>query len=150
MAWLWAFLMFPINDVTTTPERPPLFREINKLDAHKNDDLSYKSQTRERQQRLYPDLAPLNSPLSSEKLFRQAVQLVKQQAGWKIIDTDEANFRLEIVAISPVLKLPEDVVLEVRPEARGSTLHMRSKSRVSTNDLGGNYKRIQAFLKLLQ
>jgi uncharacterized protein (DUF1499 family) len=141
--------MYPINDVTTSPERPPAFREIAKLEAHKDEDLSYNMAWRKRQRQLYPELDSPRFTQEPDKIFDRALALVRQQ-GWNIINADEANFRIEAVATTPVLKLLDDVVIEVRPEPDGSSFHMRSKSRIGTNDLGTNHKRIKAFLDLLQ
>lgn len=148
MAWLLALLFYSIHDVTTTPERPPLYHEIAKLDANKDKDLSYKTEWRERQRKLYPDLDSPRFHQEADKVFKRALKLAREQ-GWKIVDVDEANFRVEATATTPVLKLLDDVVVEVRPEPDGSSVHMRSKSRFGNNDLGGNYKRIKTFLDLL-
>lgn len=149
MSLIWAALLYPINDITTTPETPPAYVEIAKLEANKDRDMNYPDSHREIQRKLYPDLAPSRSRLSPEKLFKRVLPLA-QQAGWKVVFVDEANFRLEATATTPLLKFSDDIVLEVRPEGDGSSFHMRSKSRLGRSDLGANYKRIKAFLDLVQ
>ncbi|MGE4130575.1 MAG: DUF1499 domain-containing protein [Bdellovibrionales bacterium] len=148
MSLIWALLL-PINDITTTPDQAPAFIEIAKLDAHKNQDLAYDPKLKARQNKLYPDLKPLPSSLSAAKIFDQIVKLAKTQEGWKIIQADESNFRLEAVATTSTLKFSDDIVIEVRPEGSRSTVHMRSKSRLGRSDLGANHQRIAKFLSLL-
>jgi uncharacterized protein (DUF1499 family) len=41
----------------------------------------------------------------------------------------------------------DDVVIRIRPEAAGSRLDIRSKSRVGIGDVGTNAARIEAFLE---
>ncbi len=150
MSLIWAALIYPINDVTTSPEKPPAYVEIAKLDANKGRDLTYQDETRVRQRKLYPDLDSLRSPQAPVKLFKHALALVGKQPNWKIVYSDEANFRIEAVATTPLLKFSDDIVIEVRPEPDGSSFHMRSKSRIGRGDLGANHKRIKEFLELVQ
>ncbi len=149
MSLIWAALFIPLNDITTTPEKAPVYVEIAKLEANQGKDMAYDMGQREKQRELYPDLDPLRSRLGAEKMFQQVLRHAKAQEGWKLINVDEANFRLEATAATALLKFIDDVVIEVRPEPDGSTVHMRSKSRVGRSDLGANYKRIKKFLGLL-
>lgn len=149
--FIWAALFYPVNDITTTPQAPPAFVEIAKLDANQDRDMSYSATARERQQKLYPDLAPLAVPLAAEEALARVVELAKQQPGWSVVHVDEAGFRLEATASTSVMKFIDDIVIEVRPgDDSGSEVHMRSKSRVGRSDLGANYKRITAFLAQLK
>lgn len=150
MSLIWAALLYPINDITTSPERPPAYIEIAKLDANKERDMSYQEGNRDRQRKLYPDLDSLRSPLPPAQLLKKVIPLVQKQDGWKIIYIDEANFRVEAVATTPVLKFSDDIVIEIRPEPDGSSFHMRSKSRLGRSDLAANYKRVKSFLELVQ
>lgn len=149
MSLIWAALFLPLNDITTTPERAPVFVEIAKLEARQGQDLTYDMSLREKQRELYPDLDALRSRLQASSMFAKVVEVARQQEGWKIINADDANFRLEATASTSLLKFTDDVVIEVRPEPDGSTVHMRSKSRIGRSDLGANYKRIKKFLGLL-
>lgn len=150
MSLIWAALLYPINDITTTPERPPAFIEIAKLEENKGRDYTYTSDLPAKQKKLYPDLAPVVSAQSPSRWFARVVETAKKQPGWKIVNVDEASFRLELVAVTSLLKFADDVVVEVRPEKNGSSLHMRSKSRLGKSDLGANFKRISEFLKAVQ
>lgn len=150
MSLIWAALLYPINDITTTPEKPPAYIEIAKLEENKGRDFSYSNELSAKQKKLYPDLAPAVSTQSPSRWFAKVVDTAKKQSGWKIVNVDEASFRIELMAITPLLKFTDDVVIEVRPEKGGSSLHMRSKSRLGKSDLGANFKRISEFLKAVQ
>ena len=41
----------------------------------------------------------------------------------------------------------DDVVIRIEPDGNGSTLDIRSKSRVGRSDVGANAARIRAFLQ---
>jgi uncharacterized protein (DUF1499 family) len=150
MSLIWAALIYPINDITTTPDLPPAYIEIAKLDAHKGADLTYDSALKSRQVSLYPDLVPLPRDQSAAKVFLDVTKAVEKMENWKVINVDDANLRIEVTVTSKLLKFVDDVVIEVRPEGAKSSVHMRSKSRLGRSDLGANYKRIQEFFALLR
>ena len=54
--------------------------------------------------------------------------------------------RIEAVARSLVLRLPEDVTIRVKPLAEGSVVDIRSASRFGSRDYGDNASRIRKFL----
>ncbi len=149
MSLIWAALFLPLNDITTTPEKAPVFVEIAKLEVHKGKDLTYDISLREKQRELYPDLDARRSPKTAEKMYADVKAIAAKQEGWKVVNSDESNFRLELTATTALLKFTDDIVIEVRPEPDGCTVHMRSRSRIGKSDLGANYKRIQKFLSLL-
>lgn len=55
----------------------------------------------------------------------------------------------EATAKTPVLGFIDDVVVRVRATANGSSVDMRSASRIGNHDLGTNARRVQAFLREL-
>lgn len=142
-------LLSPINDISTTPDDPPRFQAVRDLPAHKGRELSYPRGNADKQRKLYPDLQPLKSSLSAAELFSRAVSAAKMQEGWETIFMSASQYRLEAVATTKMLRFRDDLVIEVRPEMQGSSLHMRSRSRLGRNDFGANAKRIRAFLSSL-
>lgn len=128
-------LLHPINDITTTPDAPPVMS------------FAYPAENKAKQEELYPDLKPLISKESPSELFARAKAVAETQSHWQIVHSE--GLRLEVVVTSTLWHFKDDVVIEVRPETEGSSLHMRSRSRVGRSDLGANYKRIRAFFKKL-
>lgn len=141
-----ALLLTPINDVTTTLASPPQYIEIAKLEANKGRDLSYPPEFKERQTKFYPDLAPLSSAQDARLLFAQVETIARSQKNWEIIVADPKTLRIEAVATTPMLRFHDDIVIEIHSEASGSSVHMRSKSRLGKSDLGANATRIRQFL----
>ena len=150
MPLILAALLSPINDITTTPDAPPQYHYISKLEEMKDRDMKYPAEFVEKQKRLYSDLEPLRSPLVPAKIFEKIEKLARSQKEWRMIEIDGPNLHIEAIAETPLLKFRDDVVIEVRPEKEGSSVHMRSKSRVGRSDLGTNYKRIRQFLEALK
>ncbi len=144
---LLTLLFMPINDITTTLQPPPVFVNIAQLEAHKGQDLSYPEHFKKRLLELYPDLKPITSNKVVADMFKEVERHARAQEGWVIISSDLKSFRIEAVATTPLMRFRDDIVIEVRPEPSGSSVHMRSRSRVGRSDLGANAKRIQNFLK---
>jgi uncharacterized protein (DUF1499 family) len=83
-----------------------------------------------------------------------AVEALVAGRGWAVaaraegaVGRDAQPWRLQAVATTALLRFKDDVVVEVRPrDDGGSTVAMRSKSRLGKGDLGANARRIRAFL----
>lgn len=115
------------NDFTTTYSDPPLFNSVESdLSSIANDE----------------SLSPLYLDLESD----QALLIVKEIAAkrWFVSATEEN--RVLAVATTRIFRFKDDVVVEVRPEERGSSVHMRSRSRVGKWDMGANSSRIKKFM----
>ena len=139
----------PINDITTTPQDPPQFRAILNLPANRNRDMSYPKDFADLQKKAYPDLVPLALSLPADEAFRKVSETARRMTRWQIVSEDPASKVLEAVATTLVMRFKDDVVIEVRKEGNGSSVHMRSKSRLGIWDLGANADRIKSFLNLL-
>jgi uncharacterized protein (DUF1499 family) len=80
------------------------------------------------------------------------VRKAADNLGWQVIEAvppggRSGQGRLDAVARSLVLKLPEDITVRIRPLADGTRIDIRSASRLGVHDLGANAKRIRAFLE---
>lgn len=64
---------------------------------------------------------------------------------WELINDDKVNHILEFIATTMLMRYKDDVIIKITPEKTGSTIHMRSKSRVGKSDLGMNAQRIRDF-----
>jgi uncharacterized protein (DUF1499 family) len=145
---------FPmINDVTTDTEHPPVFVAAIELQSPPGRDMTYKPQIAAIQKAApaYNDLEPLKMDGSPDEVFSKAAILAGQVPSWKITRNDPQTHTLEGVATSPLFKLHDDFIIEVRPaEGGGSLVEMRSKSRDGQGDFGTNHNRIISFLHLLK
>ena len=60
---------------------------------------------------------------------------------------DAAAMRLSFVAVTPLMRFRDDVVIRITPAPGGSRIDMRSVSRFGQSDIGVNAGRIREFLK---
>lgn len=135
-----------INDITTDVERPPVYwlqpPRCGTYDA---------GRFRARTERAYGDLRNLALPVAPDVVYRRVLDLV-QARGWRVVGRDDAGHRVQAVAVTPLMRFRDDVIVDVRPgeTASSSTVAMRSKSRLGTSDFGANARRIRAFFADLQ
>lgn len=141
-----------INDISTDTENPPAFsRSRAALEARGGrvpPDVS--PEVRESQRRAYVLIAPLTLDIDPVETFA-LVQKAAANLGWQVVEAvppggRQGAGRLEAIDRSFALKLPDDVTVRIRPRADGSRIDIRSASRVGRHDLGGNARRIRAFL----
>jgi uncharacterized protein (DUF1499 family) len=133
---------FPrINDITSDRDRPPAFW-VKPPTHHAYNALKYRALT----EQAYGDLTNLELPVRPADAFARVLELVKER-GWRVAAKDDLGRRVQAVAITSLLRFRDDVIVEVRPapEGGGSTVAMRSKSRLGRGDLGANAQRIREF-----
>ncbi|MGO4573016.1 DUF1499 domain-containing protein [Microvirga sp. 2TAF3] len=154
-AWMAvkAVTLPPINDITTDTDDPPAFSRsraaLDARDGHIPPDVS--PEIREAQRRSYVRIAPLTLDLGPNEAF-DVVRKTADRLGWQVIEAVPPGGRmgagrLEAVARTFILKLPDDVTVRIRPRADGSRIDIRSASRMGRHDLGANADRIRAFLE---
>ena len=140
----------PIHDITTDPEDPPAFVAVLARRAGARNPVEYGGPAVAAQQRrAFPDLVPLDLPVSPERAF-PAVEAAARDLGWEIVETAPAEGRLEATATTPWFGFKDDVVVRVRARGAGSRVDVRSLSRVGVGDLGVNAARVRAFLERLR
>ena len=138
-----------INDITTDSDDPPAFAAAAREPANKDRDLSYPASFAAEQRRGYPDLQPILLSQPPAEAFVRA-QRAAGQLGWKTTYSDPASGVFEAQEVSPTFLFVDDIVVRVRPEAEGSRIDVRSKSRDGKGDLGMNAKRIRAFAQSIR
>lgn len=138
----------PIHDISTDTTNPPLFEVLDDTREGASNTLVYGGpELAEAQANAYPDIAPLETPLSVEAAYERALN-VANEMGWEIIATDSARHRFEATARTSVFYFADDVVVRVSPQDEGSRVDMRSVSRVGRSDQGVNAARIREFQNL--
>ena len=101
------------------------------------------------QQKAYPDLAALTTPVSREKVFAAATAAIAQM-GMHLVEADPAQGRIEANQTSLLYGFTDDMVVRIATEAQSTKVDVRSKSRVGRSDLGQNATRIRIFLQKLK
>jgi uncharacterized protein (DUF1499 family) len=140
---------FPaIHDVTTDPDDPPAFSDAVARAPDRKNGVLYPDpdvSVIEQQRAAFPDLAPITVSLTPPEAFDRSRQ-VAEQLGWTVTRTDSAAFAIEAYATSRIFRFVDDVAIRIRPNGQGgSTIDLRSNSRVGGGDLGANAQRIRAF-----
>lgn len=99
----------------------------------------------------YGDIATIRVPWSVAESVARARALAEQR-GWEIAAADPARGIVEATDTSRFFRFKDDVVVRVRPDSdgSGSTIDMRSISRVGVSDVGVNARRVRDFLVELQ
>ena len=136
-----------IHDVTTDTENPPRFVSILPLRKDAPNPAEYGGPEIAAQQRAaYPDIRPLEVGIPPPEAYRRALATARRM-GWRIVDADEEDGRIEAVATTRWVGFKDDVVIRIDRSARpGSRVDVRSVSRVGISDVGANACRIRAFL----
>lgn len=139
-----------INDVTTTPDDPPVFKAAAALPQNRGRDMAYPPAFAAVQKKHYPALAPLILKESRAEAFQKVLRAARSMPRWRVLSADESAAVLEAVAVTRILRFKDDVVVQVRSgPGGGSEIHMRSKSRLGRGDLGANAARIADFFSIL-
>jgi len=132
----------PINDISTDTEDPPVFW----FTATPSD---YPAQNAEPQRAAYPDVRPLDLPVSADEAFAAALALVEER-GWEVLSADRAESQIEAIARSRLFGFEDEVAIRVTETDTGARIDMRSRSRLGEIDRGANARRIAAFLSDLE
>jgi len=140
----------PIHDITTDTDLPPVYVALAAARKASPNGLDYEGgQAAAQQKAAFPDVKTMYSPLAPEALFDQA-RKVAQECGWRLAAADRSDLRIEAVDTTMLFGFKDDIVVQIRSDANGSRLDVRSASRVGRSDLGVNAARIRKFLALLQ
>jgi len=139
-----------INDITTDVNAPPQLLHAASLPANQGRDLRYPgAEFAAQQQAGYPALAPLHLAATPDDTFKRVAATARQMQGWEITNVNTQRRSLEGTATSGLFRFVDDFAIEVRPDANGSVIQMRSKSRDGKGDVGANAARIEAFFQRL-
>ena len=139
-----------LTDVSTDVDNPPAFsRSRAALEARGRVPPDPTPETRARQRAAYARIAPLTLDLPPDEAFEVARRAAVNR-GWQVIEAVKPGGRvgigrIEAVARGPVLRLPDDVTVRLRPIADGARIDVRSASRIGPHDLGQNADRIRAY-----
>ena len=140
-----------INDFTTDPSDPPVFRHATSLPANGGRDMAYPAEFTAQQQACCGDLRPVAVAAPADGAFARARAVAAAMPSWTITHEDAANGTLEATAASWLFRFDDDIAIRVRPGDGGnSRVDIRSKSRDGKGDLGVNAMRIRAFVSALE
>lgn len=137
------------HDITTDTENPPRFAAILPLRKNAPNSAEYGGPKIAAQQlAAYPDIKPLLLTIPPAQAFDRALA-VARSLGWKIVDANAAEGRIEATATTFWFGFKDDVAIRITTMPGGSRVDVRSESRVGLSDIGTNAARIRSFLDKL-
>jgi Protein of unknown function (DUF1499) len=141
----------PIHDITTDVADPPAFVAVLPLRAAAPNPAEYGGpEIAAQQQAAYPDITSLVLLVPPAAAFATALAEARDM-DWEIVAADSAAGRIEATATTRWFGFKDDVVVRIRPDARGgSRIDVRSVSRVGRSDVGKNAARIREYLEELR
>ncbi len=134
----------PLHDISTDLANPPAFKELT-LRADNLVGVDTIENWRAVHAKALPDIKPIASTLSPADAIDKAESLVKAR-GWAVAMV--AADRVEATDTVSPFKFKDDVVIVATPGpgGAGSTINIRSVSRVGLSDLGFNAARVRALM----
>ena len=127
----------PINDISTDTDDPPVFWFTSTPS-------DYPASNAEPQRAAYPDVRPLDLPVSADEAFAAALALVEER-GWEVLSADPAESQIEAIATSRLFGFEDEVAIRVTGTDTGARIDMRSRSRPGQNDRGTTARRNEAY-----
>ena len=146
-----------IADVTTDFASPPAFMISAKARVARAGETPppWNPADQPLQQDAYPKVQPILVDLEPMQAY-QLVLRVAKDLGWKIVDANPPNLRvdgvaqIEAIARSPVFGFADDIAVRVRPLASQTRIDLRSVSRVGRQDFGANARHFDRFAAAVQ
>ena len=140
----------PIHDITTDTTNPPQFVAIVPLRAQARNPVVYEGDEIAKQQRAaYPDIQPIVlGTWPSETAFDRALAAARKM-GWRIIDSNAAEGRIEATDTTPFFGFVDDIVIRVSIIGSRTQIDVRSLSRIGRSDLGANAWRVRRYTHAL-
>jgi uncharacterized protein (DUF1499 family) len=139
-----------IHDITTDMENPPSFVALlSERKTAVNKPEYGGAEIAAKQRAAYPEIVPLEISRPASETFKLALTAARD-IGWKIVDANEREGRIEATDTTFWFGFKDDVVIRITPTTQGSRLDVRSASRVGRSDLGTNARRITKYLKAIR
>lgn len=145
-----------LTDVSTDLVEPPSFSRsqaaLRARGGYVPPELA--AERRAAQRKAYPKVLPILLELPPELAFDLARRAVALR-GWQVIEAARPGGRsgagrIEALASLPVLKLPGDLTIRIRPRTDGSRIDIRAATRLPGHDLGLNAARIADFAAAIE
>lgn len=136
-----------IHDITTDTENPPAFKDLHEVRATPPEYPGTEVSVQQRDS--YPEIRPLEVNIPPERAYDAALKSARE-LGWEIIDSDPATQHIEAVDTTMWYGFKDDIAVRITPRDGGSTVDVRSVSRVGISDVGTNARRIRRYLDAIR
>ena len=151
LKFIWVSKNVPrIHDITTDPDNPPGFSAILPLRTDASNSVVYGGpEIAALQRKGYPEIKPVVMSMTPDQAFQKSL-LTAEKMGWKIVDVNPSDRRIEATDTTLWFGFKDDIVIRITPSSGGSRIDVRSVSRVGVSDVGTNAKRIKNYFKKLE
>ena len=131
---------WPFNDVSTDLDDPPTFLTGPAAGV------PYPPEFAGPQREIFPEIeGSIRLALPPSQSVRRVDQVARSMRAWEVVQVNPTDGLVQATAVSRIFRFRDDVIVRVRPDAAGSKIDVRSRSRVGRSDLGTNAARVQAF-----
>jgi uncharacterized protein (DUF1499 family) len=153
-AWLTvdAVRLPHLSDVTTDVSDPPSFSRSRRAQLIRGGHVPPESNAEDRalQRQHYPELQPIVIEAAADVAFPMVLRAARN-VGWQIVEETAPSLRsgvgrVEAVARSPLLRLPDDITIRVRGLVSETRVDLRAASRLGSHDLGANRAHVRRFM----
>ncbi|HZZ59952.1 MAG TPA: DUF1499 domain-containing protein [Roseiarcus sp.] len=152
-----AFVLPPINQVSTDPASPPPFMFSTKARKARAgfEPPPLGERTQAAQRAAYPDLETVKVEMDSSEAYRLALGAASD-LGWRIVDAEPPNLAgdgsalIEATDRSLFFGLVRDIAIRIRPGATRTAIDVRSASRLGRHDFGANAERVRRFIEAVK
>ena len=137
----------PIHDISTDTDNPPVFARVISLRGEGSNTLDYGTEDlpAERlaamQRDAYPHIKTVQSDMVPDLVFDRMIEIVSMN-NHELINEDRQNGLIEAVSTSFWFGFKDDLVIRIQASQNGTSMDIRSVSRVGQSDLGANAARI--------
>lgn len=138
-----------IHDISTDTVDPPQFEAALEQRSTGDNQPEYNADIAAQQRSAYPEIQTIHSQLPPAQAIARA-RAIAEDMGWEVYAYDAQRGHLEAVASTRWFGFRDDVVVRVRASETGSSVDLRSASRVGEGDLGANARRIRDFSQRFQ
>jgi len=94
----------------------------------------------------YPDLQPRQYRASRDRVFEAAQRAVNAMPRWTEVSARPEQDEIRAEARTRLLRFVDDVVVRVTEQGGGTSVNVRSASRLGRGDFGQNARNVRAFL----
>lgn len=109
------------------------------------DEPAYSDEMRRENRERYPDLKPLPLPGSPARALGQTLVAAGYLPGWRVTKVDAIGLHVEGTARSPLFRTETQLAFTIRKRTLGSSIEVRSRSKLPLTDFGENARMIQLF-----
>ena len=143
-----------IHDITTDTNNPPEFQKIVVLRKDAMNSLVYEyngsaEKLAELQLAAYPELKVIDSTLTVSDAVEKSASILREM-GLEIINVDADAGIVEATDTTFWFGFKDDIVVRIVAVSDGTSIDLRSVSRVGRSDVGVNAARIMTFTNLYQ